>query len=109
MLCHTRGSGRRPAPPVWGAPGKHCVGELRQEVGRHNVAAVVRGLYQLTAAWQRPAERGNAVMKCPKCSYVSHDYLDACRKCGRDLITFKQEIGLQVTRPGDLDLSLVLS
>jgi hypothetical protein len=48
-------------------------------------------------------------MKCPKCSYVSHDYLDACRKCGRDLITFKQEIGLQGIRPGDLDLSLVLS
>jgi hypothetical protein len=48
-------------------------------------------------------------MKCPKCGYVSYDYLDACRKCGRDLITFKQEIGLQMLRPGDLDLSVVLS
>jgi len=48
-------------------------------------------------------------MKCPKCSYVSYDYLDACRKCGRDLITFKQEIGLQMLRPGELDLSVVLS
>ena len=24
-------------------------------------------------------------MKCPKCSYTSFDYLDACRKCGADL------------------------
>jgi hypothetical protein len=48
-------------------------------------------------------------MKCPKCNYVSFDYLDACRKCGRDLINFKREVGLQVIRPGDLDLSLVIS
>jgi hypothetical protein len=47
-------------------------------------------------------------MKCPKCNYVSHDYLDACRKCGVDLVTFKQEIGLLVLQPGVLDLSLVL-
>jgi len=47
-------------------------------------------------------------MKCPKCKYVSHDYLDACRKCGVDLVTFKQEIGLLVLQPGVLDLSLVL-
>lgn len=47
-------------------------------------------------------------MKCPKCNYVSHDYLDACRKCGRDLAAFKQEIGLLVLQPGELDLSLVL-
>src|ERR671933_599006 len=47
-------------------------------------------------------------MKCPKCNYVSHDYLDACRKCGIDLVTFKQEIGLLVLQPGVLDLSLVL-
>jgi hypothetical protein len=47
-------------------------------------------------------------MKCPKCHYVSHDYLDACRKCGIDLVTFKQDIGLIVLQPGALDLSLVL-
>jgi hypothetical protein len=47
-------------------------------------------------------------MKCPKCHYVSHDYLDACRKCGIDLVTFKQDIGLVVLQPGALDLSLVL-
>ena len=48
-------------------------------------------------------------MKCPKCKYVSHDYLDACRKCGIDLVIFKQDIGLLVLQPGVLDLSLVLS
>ena len=47
-------------------------------------------------------------MKCPKCNYVSHDYLDDCRKCGIDLVTFKQDIGLLVLQPGVLDLSLVL-
>lgn len=47
-------------------------------------------------------------MKCPKCNYVSHDYLDACRKCGINLVAFKQEIGLVVLQPGVLDLSLVL-
>jgi hypothetical protein len=47
-------------------------------------------------------------MKCPKCGYVSYDYLDTCRKCRRDLTAFKQEIGLQVIQPGDLDLNLVL-
>jgi hypothetical protein len=47
-------------------------------------------------------------MKCPKCNYVSHDYLDACRKCGIDLVTFKQDIGLLILQPGVLDLSLVL-
>lgn len=48
-------------------------------------------------------------MKCPKCNYVSHDYLDACRKCGIDLVAFKHEIGLLVLQPGVLDLSLVLA
>jgi len=47
-------------------------------------------------------------MKCPKCNYVSHDYLDACRKCSLDLVAFKQDIGLLVLQPGVLDLSLVL-
>lgn len=47
-------------------------------------------------------------MKCPKCSYVSHDYLDACRKCGVDLVAFKKDVGLLALQPGVLDLSLVL-
>ncbi len=46
-------------------------------------------------------------MKCPKCNYVSHDYLDACRKCGIDLANFKREVGLAVLQPGSMDLSLV--
>ena len=47
-------------------------------------------------------------MKCPKCKYVSHDYLDVCRKCGVDLVAFKHDMGLLVLQPGVLDLSLVL-
>jgi len=47
-------------------------------------------------------------MKCPKCHYVSHDYLDACRKCGIDLLAFKHDLGLLVLQPGGLDLSLLL-
>jgi len=47
-------------------------------------------------------------MKCPKCNYVSHDYLDTCRKCGIDLVVFKQDLGLLVLQPGVLDMSLVL-
>jgi hypothetical protein len=48
-------------------------------------------------------------MKCPKCGYVSHDYLDACRKCSVSLVDFKTELHLQVAQPGDLDLSVVLN
>jgi hypothetical protein len=47
-------------------------------------------------------------MKCPKCDYVSHDYLDACRKCHKDLVTFKQELHLEVLHPGELDLGELL-
>ena len=47
-------------------------------------------------------------MKCPKCRYVSHDYLASCRKCGADLVAFKQDMGLLVLQAGELDLSLVL-
>ncbi len=47
-------------------------------------------------------------MKCPKCKYVSHDYLDVCRKCGVDLVAFKHDMGLLILQPGVLDLSLVL-
>jgi hypothetical protein len=43
-------------------------------------------------------------MKCPKCSYVSHDYLDACRKCSTDLVEFKQKFKLMILQPGNLDL-----
>ena len=47
-------------------------------------------------------------MKCPNCSYVSHDYLDACGSCSGDWSAFKAEIGLRVPPPGVvLDLSEV--
>jgi hypothetical protein len=48
-------------------------------------------------------------MKCPKCGYVSFDYLDACRKCSVDLVEFKKTLHLDAIRPGDLDLSLTLA
>ena len=49
-------------------------------------------------------------MKCPKCGYVSHDYLDACRnsKCGIDLMDFKAQMQLHVIQAGHLDLVTVL-
>lgn len=49
-------------------------------------------------------------MKCPKCSYVSHDYLDACRssKCGIDLVDFKAQMQLHVIQAGHIDLVTVL-
>lgn len=47
-------------------------------------------------------------MKCPKCSYVSFDFLDACRKCDVDLVDFKSQIGLVAVKPGALDLSVML-
>jgi hypothetical protein len=47
-------------------------------------------------------------MKCPNCRYVSHDYLDSCRKCSTDLVAFKRNFNLIVLRPGDLDLGLLV-
>ena len=48
-------------------------------------------------------------MKCPKCSYVSHDYLNACRKCRVDLLGFKAQMQLHVVQAGNIDLRSVLS
>lgn len=40
-------------------------------------------------------------MKCPKCGYNSFDYLDSCKKCGKDLVEFKQRYGIKsVLLPG---------
>ncbi len=40
-------------------------------------------------------------MKCPKCGYNSFDYLDSCKKCGKDLVEFKQRFGIKsVLFPG---------
>jgi uncharacterized RDD family membrane protein YckC len=42
-------------------------------------------------------------MKCPKCSYTSFDYLESCKKCGKDLTEFKQRFGItSVLFPGQL-------
>ena len=30
-------------------------------------------------------------MKCPKCNYISFDYLDSCKKCGKDLTEHKEK------------------
>ena len=43
-------------------------------------------------------------MKCPKCSYISFDYLDECKKCGRDFTEDKVRFGIRsikkkVSRP----------
>ena len=49
-------------------------------------------------------------MKCPRCNYVSHDYLDACRSCGSDWSAFKAQIGLRAWPPGAvLDLGEVVA
>src|SRR5262249_56271456 len=84
MLCHTRGDCRYPACGVRRTSRTDCPdGDI--------------------SAYASQGEPN--VMKCPKCNYVSHDYLDDCRKCGVDLVTFKQDIGLLVLQPGMLDLS----
>ena len=48
-------------------------------------------------------------MKCPKCSYVSHDYLTTCRKCTTDLSRFKAQMQLYVVRAGNVDLRTAVS
>lgn len=34
-------------------------------------------------------------MKCPKCGYNSFETYDACKKCGSDLVAFKQSLGIR--------------
>jgi len=43
-------------------------------------------------------------MKCPKCDYVSFEYLDICRKCSRDLAEFKSEMGVTTFTPGVINV-----
>jgi len=43
-------------------------------------------------------------MRCPKCGYNSFDYLDSCKKCGKDLVEFKQNFGIKsVLFPSQMD------
>ena len=42
-------------------------------------------------------------MRCPKCGYNSFDYLDSCKKCGKDLAEHKQKFGIvSVLFPGHM-------
>jgi ribosomal protein S27AE len=34
-------------------------------------------------------------MKCPKCGYTSFDYLDECKKCGKDLAEHKDKYSIR--------------
>jgi len=45
-------------------------------------------------------------MRCPKCGYNSFDHLDSCKKCGKDLVEFKQSFGIKsVLFPGQMSSS----
>ncbi len=40
-------------------------------------------------------------MRCPKCGYNSFDHLETCKKCGKDLIEFKEKFSIKsVLFPG---------
>ena len=42
-------------------------------------------------------------MRCPKCGYNSFDHLDSCKKCGKDLVEFKESFGIKsVLFPGQM-------
>ncbi len=42
-------------------------------------------------------------MRCPKCGYNSFDYLDSCKKCGKDLVEFKDRYSIRsVLFPGQM-------
>jgi hypothetical protein len=41
-------------------------------------------------------------MKCPKCGYVSFNYLDQCKKCSKDLVLFKEEMHIWGIKPGTI-------
>ncbi len=43
-------------------------------------------------------------MRCPKCGFNSFDYLDSCKKCGKDLSEFKERYGItSILFPGQLN------
>ena len=52
----------------------------------------------------RIISQGGINMKCPKCGYVSFEYLDQCRGCGRDLTQFKSNIGLVAFASGTINI-----
>jgi len=38
-------------------------------------------------------------MKCPKCKYVTFDYLDACPRCGKDISAEKAKMNIFSLKP----------
>ncbi len=40
-------------------------------------------------------------MKCPKCGYTSFDYLDECKKCGKDLRDVRSLLQIIAVSPDD--------
>lgn len=43
-------------------------------------------------------------MRCPKCSYVSFEYLSTCKKCGKDLFKHKEIYNILAFQDGYLDI-----
>jgi hypothetical protein len=43
-------------------------------------------------------------MKCPKCGYISFDYLDRCKSCGDDLVPTKIKLNIYTKQP-ELDVN----
>jgi len=38
-------------------------------------------------------------MKCPKCKYITFDYLDTCPRCGKDMSAEKAKLSIFSTKP----------
>ncbi len=38
-------------------------------------------------------------MKCPKCGFVQADYNNKCKKCSKDLVAFKEKLGIRASAP----------
>jgi len=43
-------------------------------------------------------------MRCPKCGYVSYDYLDRCKSCGEDLVPAKIKLNIYTKQP-EIDIN----
>ncbi len=48
-------------------------------------------------------------MRCPKCGYVSFEYLDSCKKCSKDLFEFKEKAKISLVEPAQLNLNKLLN
>ncbi len=44
-------------------------------------------------------------MKCPRCGFVSFDYLDVCKVCGKDLIESKEKLNILSVVPSTESLN----